>query len=105
MMLAQINLADLCFLLTFFLAGPIAGLVLAREFKAGTPLTILLALGGLLAGYLLGRWANKAAYAVLMSKKLSYGLKFLLYPLMPVLTLLFLAFLPFMLRALILHLR
>jgi hypothetical protein len=54
MMLAEINLADMMFLMTIFI-GPASAFGAARGlFKAGTPLAILGALGGLLVGYFLG---------------------------------------------------
>lgn len=105
MMLAEINLADMMFLMTIFI-GPASAFGAARGlFKAGTPLAILGALGGLLVGYFLGGWANKAAYAALRSEKLPGELKLFLYTLIPVLTLLFVAFVPGVIWALIRHLR
>jgi len=74
----MLNAADFS-LLMMTLIGPVSGFGAAHAHKAGVPAAILFALGGLGLGISLGIVANKCAYRVLDSKRLTSGLVFFVY--------------------------
>ena|SRR6266487_4087316 len=91
----MLNLADFSMLL-MALIGPVSGLGAAHAHKAGVPALIVFGVGGLGLGIYLGMVANKCAYRVLDSKRLTAGSGFFAYMAIPLVGILVVALVPFL---------
>ncbi len=91
----MLNLADFSMLL-IALIGPVSAAGTAHAHKASVLAIVLFGLGGLALGVFLGMVANKCAYRVLDSKRLTAGSGFFLYMAIPLVGILVVALVPFL---------
>ena len=96
----MLNLAGFSMLL-MALIGPVSAFGAAHAHKAGVPVAVLFALGGLALGISLGMVTNKLAYRVLGSERLHGGLAFFAYNAIPLIGILAVALTPFLVAAII----
>lgn len=91
----MLNFADFSTLLMAFI-GPVSGVCAAHAHKAGVPALVVFGVGGLGVGIFLGMAANKCAYRVLDSKRLTTASALFGYMAIPLIGILVVVLVPFL---------